>query len=226
MWGLPLADFTIPYLESLSTGELLDLADKCGLDIPFGLERVFIIEELLYLDRSRDDTSGEVEDIDRLKFEEFAVLLKQYNISFIDILIRDPLWVFVFWEIKVYDRELYEKTADFEGYCLRVIPLKEGSLQPNLEGSFTVAVSTDDSGRYLGFPPDAGRCFIVELCALRRGDCIVLAVSRSFTLPRLINPKLYQDIEAVYRNPLAQLSGVDRFLLIRSEDRFPCPRGI
>jgi hypothetical protein len=30
-------------LESLSTGELIKLADDCGIDIPPGLERIFII---------------------------------------------------------------------------------------------------------------------------------------------------------------------------------------
>ncbi|MCL2763270.1 MAG: DUF4912 domain-containing protein [Treponema sp.] len=229
-----MADFTIPYLESLSTGELIDLADKCGLDIPLGLERVFIIEELLYLDEGNAGQADEQESDNTLiagrDFTELAALPKQYHISFIDVLVRDPLWAFVFWEIKVYDRELYEQTADFEGYCLRVMPLAEDGHQPNMADSFTVAVSADDSARYLGFPPDeasgwpARRCFKIELCALHCGNYTVLAVSRSFTLPRIIEPKLY--MRSVYQNPLAQLSGVDRFSLVRSADRASSPRGI
>jgi len=35
------------WLESLSTAELIKLADSFGIDIPHGLERIFIIEELL-----------------------------------------------------------------------------------------------------------------------------------------------------------------------------------
>ena len=54
-----MAELTIPYLESLSTGELIDLAVKNGLDIPPGLERVFIIEELLYLDHDAEGVSAQ-----------------------------------------------------------------------------------------------------------------------------------------------------------------------
>ena len=216
-----MADFTISYLESLSTGELLDLAAKCGVDIPPELERAFIIEELLYLGHTMDQKPDEMEDG---VFDKLAVLPRQYNISFIDILIRDPLWAFAFWEIKMHDRKLYENAEDFTGYCLRVIPLKETN--PDINASFIVALSEGDSGRYLGFPPDGGRCFKVELCAMYGGKYPVIAESRPFTLPRLIDPKRHGDLQAVYRNPLAKISGVDCFSLVHSEDRSPCPRVI
>jgi hypothetical protein len=240
---------TIPYLESLSTGELIDLADKRGLDIPPGLERVFIIEELLYLDHNEGNAEqgdifrGDMEhhDTHHHEFREYVTLPRQYHISFIEVLIRDPLWAFVFWEIKTYDREQFEKAESFEGYCLRVTPLregparegapredalKEGRFQPDEAASFIVAVDKDDNGRYLGFPPDNGRCFKVELCMLNYGNLTALAESRPFTLPCLIEPKLNAPVAAVYSNPLAKLSGVDRFLLVRSEDRLLRPRDI
>ncbi|MDR2719078.1 MAG: DUF4912 domain-containing protein [Treponema sp.] len=220
----PLAELNLAYLESLSTGELTELAAKNGLDIPPGLERAFIIEELFYLNKDIDDTERETEEADlhdshHHEFKEFMTLPLQYHVSFIDVLIRDPLWAFVFWEIKASDRNIYENAADFKGYCLRVIPLKEDSLQPDEAASFMVTVDSGDTARYLGFPPEDGRCFKVELCMLNREDRAALAESRPFRLPRLIKLKPDEDIQAVYRNPLAQLSGVDRFSLVHSEDR-------
>jgi len=222
-----LAELTIPYLESLSTGELIELAGKYGLDIPPGLERVFIIEELFYL--AHDEEDPHQHDIDHgdnhnEKFKEFATLPRQYHVSCIEVLIRDPLWAFVFWDIKAYDRNQHENTEDFEGYFLRVTPfkepLKEGALQPDEAASFIVAVDKDDYARYLGFPPDNGRCFKVELCMQGHENLAVLAESRPFTLPDLIETKPSNElILAVYGNPLAQLSGVDCFSLIHSEDR-------
>jgi hypothetical protein len=50
-------------------------------------------------------------------------------------------------------------------------------------------------------------------------DYTVLAQSRPFMLPRLIEPTSNELVQTVYRNPLALLSGVDRFSLVRSEDR-------
>jgi hypothetical protein len=233
-----LAEFTLPYLESLSTGELLELAVKNGLDIPPGLERVFIIEELIYLDHNAEDAGAQNahHDINQVDakhdaFKEVAALPRQYHISFIEVIIRDPLWAFVFWEIKAHDRNHYESAPGFNGYSLRVTPFrdapsKDGALQADEAASFIVAVDIDDYARYLGFPPDGGRCFKVELCMRNHEDHTVLAQSRPFTLPRLIEPASDDLLRAVYRNPLALLSGVERFSLVRSEDRQLRPREI
>jgi hypothetical protein len=228
----PLAELTISYLENLSTGELIELAVKNGLDIPPGLERVFIIEELLYLDYNAEGALAEnahhdinQNDVQHNEFKEFAMLPKQYHISFIEVLIRDPLWAFVFWEIKAHDRKHYESMASFNGYCLRVTPLKENGHQAEDAASFIVSVGIDDFARYLGFPPNNGRCFKIELGMQAHDYYTTLAESRPFTLPRLIEPTS-DELTAVYGNPLASLSGVDRFSLVRSEDRQLRPREI
>jgi hypothetical protein len=241
-----LDELTIPYLESLSTGELIELAAQHGLDIPHGLERVFIIEELFYLGhKAEDPAQHDINHGDKRHddFKEYKVLPRQYHVSFVEVLVRDPLWAFVFWEIKAYDKYHNEDAEGNEGYCLRVIPLKEGplkegGLQPDRSASFIVAVDKDDNGRYLGFPPDEERRYMIELCMQNHESFTVLAESRPFTLPCLIKPKVDTPVssctpvttasnefmQAVYRNPLAQLSGVDRFSLVHSEDRRLRPR--
>jgi len=85
-------------------------------------------------------------------------------------------------------------------------------------------VNSGDSARYLGFPPEDGQCFKVELCMLNREGRTVLAESRPFRLPRLIKLRPDNDLQTVYRNPLAVLSGIDRFSLVHSEDRQLRPR--
>jgi hypothetical protein len=211
-----LDDLTLARLESLSTPELADLAGKHGLDIPSGIERVFIIEELLYSDPDADDENHQEPSQD--EFKEFAFLPRQYHVSFVEALIRDPLWVFVFWEIKTHDRSIHEKSEDFNGYYLRIIRLSEDTLQPDAVAAFIVTIDADDHGRYLGFPPEDGRCFKVELCLLNGAQYTVIAQSRPFTLPRLIMPKHDEFVQAIYRNPLARLSGVEQFPLTHSED--------
>jgi len=159
---------------------------------------------------------------------ELPPLPKDYNISFVETLIRDPLWTFVFWEIQKHERDFYENSVYFDGYCLRGVPLKEPGFQPDMAASFTVSVGQNDCGWYLGFPPNGWRCYKIELCAKHKDDYTVLAESRTFYLPRLIQPKLEtasmvidkdEEIQSLYRNPLAQLSGIDNFLLFRGVDR-------
>ena len=231
-------------LESMSNGELIKLADMYGLDVSVNHQRVSIIEELVDYgkknsavdhagDACEEDTACDgvtgKEDHDGDVFGASAALPKQYNISFIEVNIRDPLWVFVFWGIKSHERELHENSPDFKGYCLRAVRLAENNLQEGGVVAFSVAVGADDMSRYIGFPPGNGRFFQVELCALHGTGGAVLAVSRPFRLPRLINnlnkncivPGQDSDVNNAYTNPLAQLSGIENYSLTRSVDRLP-----
>lgn len=229
------------YLESLTTNELVKLADGFGIDIPPGLERIFIIEALMDIaaDYVMDaagygvadglDVSGsgnhEKPVLIETDIPESVPLPQRYNITFIEVMIRDPLWVFTFWEIKSHDKELYEKAPDFGGYHLKVFPLKRGRVAEG-EAVFIVPVGTGDTAWYLDFPSVEGR-FRVDLCVLRGEEVIVLAASRPFRLPKLINPPdtVNREREGVYTEPLIRLSGVEDFQVLRSADRLSRIKG-
>ena len=283
---------TIPvtraYLESLTTSDLLRMADNCGIDIPPDLDRVFIIEEVLELSSQDDvdladitDPGGAVpapSDVSETPDREPSVavcpvpeagsedsdlnesvpLPKQYNITFIEVMIRDPLWAFVFWEIKTSDKEQFEKAQDFDGYYLKVSSWLVPEDKANETDSvFTVPVKPDDTAWYLGFsPPENGksrmdqnkteqRQYKVELCAGRRGDETVLAVSNPFTLPLLrelpngaegrssVNQRsdvrrfeIPAENTGVGGNSLARLSGYGDFHILHNNERlFRVKRG-
>lgn len=211
------------YLERLATQELVGLADRYGLEIPPDLERLFIIAELLDIDSERARRSGK-EHKETAFFMETPIpepvpLPKQYNITFIDVLIRDPLWVFTFWETKAGDRELHEKAADFGGYQIKAVPLVDAR-PAKKEEPFVISVGVEDTAWYIGFPPEGGR-FSVHLCALRGDGETVLAESRPFSLPVLYNPpnRRTPQEEAAYASPLIRLSGIETLKVIRNGDR-------
>jgi hypothetical protein len=214
------SSLAMSYLESLSTGELLGLAEKFGIDMPESLERNFIIEELMELKKEPHTVQNEYSD-----FLSFPV---NYKKTFINVLIRDPLWAFAFWEINENDRENLENAAGFKGYFLRIVPLGD-----SFEASFLVDLGKNDNARYLGFPLEGGRSFKVELCAACKEKNSILALTEPFTMPRLIEPvSAAEKINAVTNNtqgenhnPLAQLSGADRFILTRSKDRMSWTHG-
>ncbi|MDR1419229.1 MAG: DUF4912 domain-containing protein [Treponema sp.] len=203
---------TRPCLERLSTDELVKLADHYAIYIPPDLERIFVIEELLEADFPGDGQRDGERFGGQADIREPVPLPKQYNITYLEYLVRDPLWIFVFWEIKSHDRDLYEKSPDFEGYFLKVRNLERG------EHIFTVAVGMNDTAWYLGFPPDSGRCR-VELCVLRGDGETTLAFSRPFTLPGLLEP-----LPSGVPETLARLSGAGDFPVIRNADRLSRPR--
>jgi hypothetical protein len=210
-----------PFLESLTTAELIRLADRTGIDVPSGLERIVIIEELLEtMDEAGAEKMAPFPPEERRLLASTAPLPRHYNITYVDVLVRDPLWAFAFWEVNAHDKESYEKAPDFGGYCLRVeSDPRSGDprLKAGEDSSFTVQVGTGDSAWYLGFSPSGGT-FKVELCAIRREESVVLAVSQPFRLPNLLEP-LGNRYSKASHNPLLRLSGIDEFRIIHNTSR-------
>jgi len=155
MEELPL---TKAYLESLANADLLKLADDWGVDVTQNQDRDFLIEELLEVSSPEGDESNgsPEEEMTDLVFVEAAPLPRYYNVTFIEVMIRDPFWAFVFWEIKASEKEQLEKAQDFNGYYLRVKLIKTDagvSDRPTLEEMLTVQVTPVDTAWYIGFAP-------------------------------------------------------------------------
>ena len=214
---------TRSYLETLTSAELIKWADHYGVDIPPGLDRIFIMEELLEIAAPDLELEEEYTEGPLVKFPESVVLPKQYNITFIETLVRDPLWAFVFWEIKGADRDIFENAADFSGYYLKVSPW--GRIAP--DEVFTVPLTTEDNARYLGFSPAENeevkeahnRRYKVELFSELGGEEIFLASTNPFKLPVL--PPRIEKQESLLANkyPLLSLSGIEEFHILRNGDR-------
>ena len=228
------APITRAFLESLTTYDLIKMADDLGVDMPPDLDRVFVIEEILEIsaaDKEQVNSAGDgVENetengfIDTVLVES-APLPKQYNITFIEVMIRDPLWAFVFWEIKTQDKEQIEKSQDFEGYYLKVSPFTAGNTGDFSQAevkAFKIPVKPEDTAWYLGLSPamfgeisqTEQNQFTVEFCADIKGEEIVLVTSNPVKLPDM--PQVAGEYEA---NPLACLSGFTDFHIIRNNER-------
>ena len=209
------------FLETLSTEELINQADFYGVDSSPDLDRDLVIEELLEIAASDTRTEEAAAEGKRAKALESVNLPKQYNITFIETIVRDPLWAFVFWEVKGADREIFETASDFSGYYLKVSPLG----QIVSEEGFTVPLAPEDFAWYLGFPPTGeskelrDRRYKVELWAQRGGEEILLAATNPFRLPSLVPRIEKQEVSALDSCPLIQLSGVEDFHILRNGDR-------
>jgi len=166
-------------------------------------------------------TGMETNDTFLQEVNELAVLPKQYNISYIEVIIRDPLWVFAYWEIKRNDKDLHENAGDFGGYYLRIIPLKEETDSKSLDNSFTVPVNIEDCARYIGLAEHSSRTqgrYIIKLIVLRGGSELQIAASKPFCLPKLIEN---ENINSMKENPLLRLSAVADLSILKNADRQP-----
>jgi len=223
------------YLESATTRELIKLADKAGIDIPPELDRIFIIRELLDMvldEKTSIEVPSEKPDNEPgsksinpaclcsspLDLKTVSLPL-QYHITYLEVLPRDPQWVFVFWEIKAQDRERIETDPRFEGYALKAMESKKHreAFSDNLSNSdfaesFTVPIGKEDNSWYLGFP-DSG---VFRVALWVRGLEISLIISRPFVLPKFLNSP---GNDEYFSRPLIQLSGVSDLSILRTADR-------
>lgn len=199
------------YLNSLTTRDLVRLADQAGIDIPPELDRIFIIRELL--DNEAENGSS-AEFLDEKPNQVTAELPKQYHITYLEVLLRDPQWVYTFWEIKAQDRERFERDPRFEGYALKALERKkqQNSLESSFIELFSVPVRSEDNSWYLGFPKDG----VFRIALWVEGLNVSLIFSRVFTLPRFLNSSGNEEYLA---RPLIQLSGAADFEILRDAEK-------
>ena len=130
-------------LDSMSTAELIKLSCEYGIDFPDDLERCFVIEELLDAQKENDppaDPSGgmlieeeseDIEEIDKeppIKGSRSSKKCKEltgdlplsYNKNTIDAVLRNPAWLFVFWDIKKAVIENLSADPAFQSLFLHV----------------------------------------------------------------------------------------------------------
>ena len=233
------------YLESATTRELIKLADQAGINIPPDLDRIFIIRELL--DNALDEETfitplpgkhntltnqyplalapykwqeGLIFNVSDTHFaQKTAALPEQYHITYLEVLPRDPQWVYIFWEIKAQERERLEADPRFEGFALKALEnkkygdgLPENCKDSDFAESFSVPVGKEDHSWYLGFTSPGMFRVALHACGL---DTTII-VSRPFVLPKFLNSP---GNKKILSSPLIELSGVSEFSVLRFTDR-------
>lgn len=201
------------YLESLSTTDLITIADDYGIDIPDNLNRRFIIGELLEAGEellSSDDSQSSEE----LKEDNSAVndeLPKSYNHTKINTLLRNPAWAFVFWDIREQDSTMFKKN-NITSLILSV-HFYDNKFTDKISDSFEIQVEIEDREQYVLLP--AGKkYFSINLEYIKSGTTKdVLASTRRVEIPQECQTvKDAQPGQKLDVSPLVELSGMESLL--------------
>ena len=175
------------YLQSVSTDELLQIADDCGVFVTKGLCRNVIIEELLEIEEDSNVSDNKFLKISNddlfLDDEGNAGLALSYNKTEIHVLIRDPMWAFAFWDFYKPEFVNLVNDPDFDSFFLRVLLFSENNLTESYD-YFDIDFTDFDRSRYfyLSFNDSVTR---VELCSRKiEGEISVLAKSNLIRLKR------------------------------------------
>ena len=195
------------YLETLSMTDLVRLADDYGIDIPEGLNRRFIIGELLEVS---SDESADRADTGALVETEFVVspdaLPETYNENQITVLLRDPGWIFVCWDFQTNLIAALTGNTHFESLFLRVNFLS-GTKPAQTTDFFDVDVGLADRKWYIHLSGHAPSCRVDLYCRYQQEREELIA--RSSELPLSV-PVLGETASQGKRRlpPLVELSGI------------------
>ena len=99
------SNLTLSHLETLSSADLISLADDYGIDIPDNLNRRFIIAELLEVaeELNSDSHASHAMNEDGGLPDSSSELPTSFNETEISVILRNPVWAFVFWDISEAD---------------------------------------------------------------------------------------------------------------------------
>jgi uncharacterized protein len=220
---------TTDKLEALSLEELYALADRTGLDLPPGLERPFVIEEILEVleedSEDRRSSQGEALHMDEKKYSELRIdeidvdpgvdesMILRYNETMIRAIVRDPSWAFAYWDVSDVELASLRGEESAAGLFLRVAEIKGAGDQGGAENHreyFDIPVADNDIQWYINLPRSGVR-FRIDLCARRAGQAgklRVLARSNEVESPRQSFPEGESALSSAACELLA-LSGIE-----------------
>ena len=110
-------------LQSLATSDLIDLANSLELFIPPNFSRYYLIKEILNLDTELEDIPYNILKTLPLD-EDVEDLPASYRMTEIRLLLRDPMWLFTFWDINANTLEELTKEDPNVSIFLRVMSFR------------------------------------------------------------------------------------------------------
>ena len=211
---------TRAYLETLSFSDLVILADNYGIDVPENLNRSFLIAELIEvteeLEKSAEEPEMVVTDEEAVIPEDPNKLPDFYNSTEVEVLLRNPAWAFVYWNISESDIQALSK-GFITQLMLRVCSFSEKD-QQNPDDAFNIQISMDDREQYVLLPAGKQYFRIDLLCSI--DDVVdILASSNVLEMPegttRLANihPGKVSDMSKIM-----ELSGMKELLFNQYEN--------
>ena len=212
------SNLSLAHLETLSSADLISLADSYGIDIPENLNRRFIIGELLevFEEQNQHVTQPEIKIVnseeEEIIFSEEGELPKSFNETKISVILRNPAWAFVFWDISEAALNQISNSSKFKKLVLRVLYFEnEGDTNP--VKYFDMDIPLTDREQYI-LLDGAQKFFRVDLVAFFTDgstDNLTISEKKRILKTPTIFQKSFPGIE--FELPkILELSGLKKIL--------------
>ena len=209
-----MADFDLSRagLEAMSFSELMEIADSLGIDVPDNFKRNALIGEILELaneDRIDEDDTDFILDDDN-SVESADMLPRPYNLTEVKVVLRNPAWAFVYWNISDLD------SASLDNAFISQLLLRISSFSNKDDAKpddfFDLKIKKADNGQYVLLP--AGVKFLrADLIFDIDGIIAILASSEMIQMPNGskflsdFRPGHFANVSAVL-----ELSGIKKLM--------------
>ena len=202
---------TRAYLETLSFSDLKKLADEYGVDVPEDLDRRFLLSEILEIaEEARQDKDAPMIISFDNDVNQSTNLPDGYNETHISCVLRNPVWVFVFWDISDTDMNMLKTLPDYS-LGLRVCILSsETDLTP--QEVLDIELPNGVNEQYVLIP--SGKSFLrIELVYSSGSTREVLAFSPVISIPK--SSSYIENYQPGVQNDfpeIIKLSGIEKIL--------------
>jgi hypothetical protein len=197
------------YLESLSTADLISLADEYGIDIPEELNRRFIIGELLeVIEDSNTEKKDTLQESDTLP--EGNELPLSYNETCITVILRNPAWIYVYWDISNADLERIHTSVSNFNLTLKLCFFSRDSEEKPTE-IFDITVNQKDRDQYILLPRTDYSLRVDLVIEEKNQQQSILARSKTINLPQNL-PQINTETLEQEITPIMELSGYKELL--------------
>lgn len=171
-------------LETLSSSELLEIADEYGIDAPDDLNRQLIIGDLLELASELEKPEKPKETIVLSDQEEEVInvntLPESYNETKINAIIRNPASLFVWWDLSEWT---IKKIRSSHSSLRLAIYFFDNLEDEKPSETFDVQISLTDRENYV-IVPGQKKIVRVDLVSESLGQDDILAHTEKIKLPK------------------------------------------
>jgi hypothetical protein len=224
-------------LEQLSRDALERVADKNDIEVSAAMDHEALVDAIMEaVEESRRDREAQnnnpvkIGETKFLLFEEEMIeeddllpddysLPTSYNDTRVVLMLRDPGWAFVYWDLAPDVRKSLERSSSFEYLLLRVCE-GEKDCDKSRSQTFDIPVDLEDSRWYINLPRQATR-YRIELRSIDATMDTRLAVSNSVHVPLGTVPDLEEGEPISTADRILAYSGLNRLDVAAFRNRVP-----
>jgi hypothetical protein len=227
-------------LEALPFESLKKVAEQEGIDVPDDVEKILLIDLLLeiYEDKKQDRESRNNNPvrIQQKKYdvsfsEDFGLaensgdcgLPERYNAMRVVMMLRDPYWAFVYWDVKGESLRAMKKEYEADTALLRVLRLRSGTADAapgSVLEAYDIPLGPDDSSWYVNIP-EQDSFYCVELVFQGRNAEKVIGRSNTIRVPRGVTREDLALKDGTPLDTILSLSGVENLDVFAPKKTIP-----